>query len=106
MKLNKDDVRSLALAALSTFDSIDDFGISRETALKELREDIVSEFDDLNLENTMKIRLEHFKIKRSVANDYSERILTLDDERKIIYGIRHMNGNKDIPYLQICQTLE
>ncbi|MBT7611033.1 MAG: hypothetical protein HN576_14825 [Bacteriovoracaceae bacterium] len=100
MKLNKDDVQSLAMAVLNTF-NLTDLVISKETALDELRDDVISEFDDLNSEDTKKTRLEHFKIEGANLDDYSERLLCLDEDRKILYGIRHMGGNKEIPFVQL-----
>jgi hypothetical protein len=102
MTLNEDNVQSFATAALNTFNSIDDLGICRETALAELREEIVSEFEDLNSEKTKKARLEHFKIDETTLDDYSEKLLCLDEEQKVIYGIRHMGGNKSIPFVQLA----
>jgi L-amino acid N-acyltransferase YncA len=101
MKLNKDDVQSLALAALNTF-NLTDLVIGKETALDELRDDVITEFEDLNSEETKKARLEHFKIEGTSLEDYSERLLCLDEERKVLYGIRHMGGNRDVPFVQFA----
>jgi len=98
MTLNKDDLQPFALAALNTFD-LNDLVIGKEEALDKLGDDLISEFDDLNSEDTKKARLEHFKIDGSVLEDYSERVLCLDGDRKVIYGIRHMGGKRDTPFV-------
>lgn len=98
MKLNKDDAQSFALAALKTFD-LTNLDISKKEALKELNKSIVSELEELNSEATKKARLEHFKIDGAVLDDYSEKFLCLNENRKIIYGVRHMSGKKDVPFI-------
>mgnify|MGYP003684670097 CR=1 FL=1 len=105
MKLNQLEEQSFALAELNTYD-LTGLGINKETALKELREDLISEIEDLNSEDTKKARFDHFKVKGASPDDYSEKLLKLDDDESIVYGIRNMGGNPDIPFVQIIPNFE
>jgi hypothetical protein len=105
MKLNHLEEQSFALAELNTYD-LTELSINKETALKELREDLVSEIEDLNSEETKNSRFDHFKVKGVSPNDYSEKLLKLDDDKSIVYGIRNMGGNPNIPFIQIIPNFD
>jgi len=100
MTLHQNDVQLFAKAALDTFD-LKEFSIDREKALVGLKNDIVSEFEDLNSEETKKARNDHFKVTGAKPDDYVEKVLLLDSGGKVIYGIRHMGGNPDLPFIQL-----
>ena len=99
MTLHKNDVQLFAKAALDTFD-LKEFSMDEEKAFSELQDDIVSEFDDLNSEDTKKARNYHFKVPGADLDDYAEKILLLESGKKVIYGIRHMGRNPDLPFIQ------
>ncbi|EQC43827.1 hypothetical protein M900_1451 [Bacteriovorax sp. Seq25_V] len=94
-----------AKAVLDTFD-LKEFSIDREKALIGLKDDISSEFEDLNSEETKKARNDHFKIEGAKPEDYFEKVLLLDSGRKVIYGIRHMGGNPDLPFVQLTPNYQ
>jgi hypothetical protein len=100
MTLHKNDVQLFAKAALDTFD-LKEFSIDKESALVDLKDDIVSEFEDLNSEETMKARNDHFKVEGAKPEDYVEKVALFESGRKVIYGIRHMGGNPDLPFIQL-----
>ena len=101
--LMKHDVQLFALATLNTF-HLSSLEINQEVALGDLRDDITSEFEDLNLQDTKKARLDHFEVSGAGLNDYSEKLLCLDGHRKVLYGIRHMGGSRDVPFVQFTPS--
>tara|TARA_R110002072_G_scaffold534_2_gene3605 strand:+ start:139311 stop:140258 length:948 start_codon:yes stop_codon:yes gene_type:complete len=103
--LNINEITSFAEAAFNTFDT-SKLSIDPQVAMEELKEDIVSELEDLNSEQTKKARLDHFQVEGTSPDDYSERLLDLDNNRKVIYGIRHKGGNKEIPFIQFTPNFK
>jgi hypothetical protein len=82
MTLHQNDVQLFAKASIDTF-NLDQFpSINMETALGYLKEDINSEFNDLNSIGTLKARHEYFKVAGTTPSDYSEKILDLGDGKK------------------------
>lgn len=100
MKLTNNDVQAFAQAEFNTFD-LSDFCLHKDIAIKELRDEIVAEWDELNSNDVMKSRHDYFKITDTKTSDYSERLLDLGGGKKIIYGIRHMGRDRDFPFIQL-----
>jgi hypothetical protein len=100
LKIEQQKLWSFAMAEMNTY-ILNDLDINKELALKELEKEILSEFEDLNSQQTKKARLEYFKIKGVKEDDYNERVLDLDEHRSIIYGIRHKGANKNVPFIRI-----
>ncbi len=80
---------------------LQNFDIDRESAFKEITRELVEELEDLNSLETKQARLEHFKVKNANIEDYAEKLLTIDDNRSVLYGIRNLGGNPDIPFIQL-----
>jgi ribosomal protein S18 acetylase RimI-like enzyme len=102
MSLSHTEIKSLALAELKTFT----MQFDNEIALESLEEDIKEEFEELNSDEVKNARVSHFAIEGAVASDYAERILRLDNDRFIIYGIRHKGGNRDLPFVNLRMNFE
>lgn len=100
MKLANSDVLAFAQAELNTFD-LSNIDIDSNLALKELSSDIVSEWDELSSNEVMDSRNNYFKVPNTKSSDYAEKILKLDDDKKIICGIRHIGGNKELPFISL-----
>ncbi len=105
MKLNEKKLQSFALAELNTYD-LRGLGICENKAVCEIQEDIVSNFDDLNSEETKKARLDYFKVAGVTYDDYSEKHMRLDENREIIYGIRNIGGNSNLPFINLIPNFE
>ncbi len=99
MSSNHENVQLFAKAALDTF-NLKQFSIDKEKALVGLKDDIGSEFEDLNAKETKKARCDHFKVTGAKPKGYEEKVLFLDSGKSVIYGIRHMGGNPDLPFIQ------
>ncbi|MEZ4743983.1 MAG: hypothetical protein R3B45_16305 [Bdellovibrionota bacterium] len=100
MKLSDSDLLAFSKANLSTF-NLSKYKINKDLAIKSLQEDLNEEFNDLNSEETKLARLKYFNIQGASADDFSERVIKIDDKRKLICGIRHEGGNVELPFVQI-----
>lgn len=100
MSLNDDDIIDFAKAQLSSFD-LSEFEVDQEVALEELCEEIVSNWEELNSDEVKISRHEHFQIPNTTSEDYSEKVFEIGRDKKVIYGIRHMGGSKDHPFVFI-----
>ncbi|MDP7320550.1 MAG: hypothetical protein QF441_08075 [Bacteriovoracaceae bacterium] len=100
MKLTNDDVRSFAQEELNTFD-LSNIELDINLALKELSDEIVSEWNELNSNEVMNSRNNYFEMPNTKSIDYAEKLLELGGNKKVIYGIRHMGGNKDLPFINL-----
>ena len=100
MKLASNDVQAFAQAEFNTFD-LSDFSLNEDVAIKELQDEIMTEWGELNSTEVMKSRHNYFQIPETRISDYSERLFDLGGEKKVIYGIRHMGGDRDIPFIQL-----
>ncbi|MBT6326112.1 MAG: GNAT family N-acetyltransferase [Bdellovibrionales bacterium] len=100
MKLTNDDVRSFAQEELNTFD-LSNIELDTNLALKELRDEIVSEWDELNSSEVMDSRNNYFEVSNTKSSDYAEKLFELSGDKKVIYGIRHMGGNKELPFINL-----
>ncbi len=74
--------------------------VDNEVAIKELAAELADEYKELNSIEVMRARLNHFQITGAVEDDYRERLKTIDDGR-IIYGIRHMGGDRNRPFINL-----
>ncbi|MFG1484590.1 hypothetical protein ABMA77_00890 [Halobacteriovorax sp. RZ-1] len=100
MNLNKNDVCSFAQAQLNTF-NLSELEIAKELALRSISVEIEEEFEELNSIEVMQARHSHFCVSGVLVEDYAERIIELESDKKLVYGIRHMSGNIDIPFVQL-----
>lgn len=100
MKLNKIQLESFVEAELKTYDLTDLF-IDTEKAREEIRDELLDELDDLNSENTKNARLEHFKVKGAIREDYSEKLINLSGGKALIYGVRNIGGKPEIPFIKL-----
>ena len=89
-----------AKITLSTY-NLDGFDIDEQIALNSISNDINQTLLDLNSEKTKLARFKHFNIPQVKPEDYKEHIISLDNDRKIICGIRHSGGNKEMPFVNI-----
>ena len=105
MKLKEKLTQSLTVAIFNTYD-LKDLKVSTIKANKEIRDDLIEELEDLSSEETKRARLDFFKVRGAIANDYTERCLKISDEKEFIYGIRNMGGNPEIPFIQITPNFE
>lgn len=100
MKLNEIELQSFIMTELNTYD-LSGLSIEKEVSLKEIRDELIEELEDLNSDDTKKVRLEHFKVKGATKDDYSEKVIHIDSHKRVIYGIRNLGGNPKIPYIQL-----
>jgi L-amino acid N-acyltransferase YncA len=105
MKLNEIELQSFVMAELNTYD-LNGLGINSEIAKKEIKDELLEELEDLNSDDTKQARLDYFKVKDATKEDYSEKRLNIKDGKEVIYGIRNMGGNPDIPFIQLRPNFE
>lgn len=98
MKLTNNDVRSFAQGELNTFD-LSNIELDINLALNQLSDEIVSEWDELNSNEVMDSRNNYFEVPNTKSSDYAEKLLKLDGDKRVIYGIRHMGGNRKLPFI-------
>ncbi len=103
MNLTKNDLASFATAVLNTYD-LSKLKIDKERALSFLSDQILSDFEELNLAETMSARHQYYKIGE--ASDYAESFIELGESKKIICGIRHLGGNPDLPFINCLPNFE
>lgn len=96
MKLNEQDLNSFTVAVLKTY-NLREFNVDKEKAYSFLQNEISQEFIDLNSSETMKLRHDFFKI--GDPSDYGEYLIELEDNKKLICGIRHFGRNPDYPFI-------
>lgn len=100
MTINTINLKAFAMAEMDTYD-LTGYRIDKNLALRELENEIKDEFIDLNDEETKRIRFERFKNDGVTREDFGEFLIPLDHHQSVICGIRHMNGNKDIPFINL-----
>lgn len=105
MKLNQLELQSLAMAELDTY-KLEDLDINSDLALKCIEEEIQEELDDLASDETKKARHKHFKIPGISESHYSEQKVQLTDDRFVIHGIRHINGDRNLPFINVKANFE
>lgn len=103
MKLTEKDAQSFAKTALNNF-NLADLNLNHEKAMKFLKKELSEEFEELNQNEVKRARAAHFKIGK--PDDYAEKILSLSNDRKLIYGIRHKGGNRDISFVSLRANFE
>jgi len=96
------ELNSFAIATYQTYDIAKlNFEINKDIAISFFKDEIKEELDDLNSLQTKNDRHDYFKVEGSTLDDYSERVLNIDGERKIIFGIRHISGNVKEPFVNL-----
>lgn len=118
-----DRYKNFARKTLSTYD-LEEFGDEfkdiEANVLQSITAEIESTLTDLNSPKTKEIRHKFFKIPNTRPEDYTEHLLTLNDvnnessekndtqmiPKQVICGIRHMNRNPDIPFVNISTNFE
>lgn len=100
MNLTIEDVATFALAELNTF-NLKKLHLNHKTALNKLKQDINTELDELNSSEVKMSRWNYFKIPNTKVNDFEERVLDLGGGKKLIYGIRHLGGDRSTPFLYL-----
>lgn len=105
MNLSINELQAFALAELSTFNLLD-FSIDKNRALTELQNEISSEWNELNSLEIMESRHKYFNIPHTDHKSYSERLIDLGSGKKLIYGIRHMGGHREIPFISVRSSFE
>ncbi len=100
MKLNENELQSFVMAELNTYD-LNDLSLNTELALKEIRDELLEELEDLNSDDTKQARLDYFKVQGAKKDDYREKLIEVEKDKAVIYGIRNMGGNPEIPFIQI-----
>ncbi|MBC77137.1 MAG: hypothetical protein CME64_14085 [Halobacteriovoraceae bacterium] len=97
MNILKKDLLSYAKAELSSFS----LNLDEKKALSFLQKDILEEFKELNDEEVKAARHRHFNINGTSVESYAEKELDLGLGRRVIYGIRHLSGEANSPFVSI-----
>jgi hypothetical protein len=103
MNLTKNDIQSFAMAVFNTYD-LSKIKIDKDIALKFLTDQIQSEYEELNMIETMQSRHQHFKVGH--IEDYAEYIIEIEEGKKVVCGIRHFGGNPDLPFINCIPNFE
>ena len=90
------DLESFSQAVYKTY-NLSGFSLNNALALKSIEQDLLDEFNGINTEKAKSARAKRFKVGN--PDDYSEKIFELDNQRKLIYGIRHEGLNPDLPFI-------
>jgi len=101
MQQNKFD--DFAEISLSTF-NLKNINIDHTKAIVALGKEIEAEYEELNSRKVREDRHKYFNISNTEIEDYAERILDLDNNRKVICGIRHLGGQVDQPFVNILSN--
>lgn len=96
-------ILSLSKGMLKTFNTV----LSTEeesVAVKTFEEDIKGELEELNSNEVLTSRHEYHEIPSSQLQDFRESVFT--DEKGTFYkmGIRHFNGEKDLPFVKVFSS--
>lgn len=97
------DFEDVALAVLGTYD-LTGFKIDKEKALNFIKYQIEQEFKELNSDEVKNLRQQYFKIGE--PDDYGEFLLEIDNNKKVICGIRHFGRNPDYPFINCTPNFE
>ncbi|WP_127717155.1 hypothetical protein [Halobacteriovorax sp. HLS] len=100
MTLNNERLLSFSRAEFNTY-NLEGLDISTSLAIEYLSKEIQEDFEDLNSLETKEARFNYFKIEGTTTDSYKEHIYNIDKKKSFIYGIRHFNGNKDFPFVQL-----
>lgn len=100
MKILDQDLCSFAEAKLTTFNlSKMSKNINKDVAINFLKDEIQKEFTELNVEKVKKQRMDFFKVGR--PSDYTEHLIELGENKKIICGIRYIGCDLDYPFVKL-----
>lgn len=98
--LSNSELESFVKADLETYD-LKELNLDLEIAEEAIERDLLEGLEDLNSEDTIRARLDHFSIEGSLESDYLERLYKVDKDNKFLYGIRHLGGNPNLPFIQL-----
>ena len=105
MPLSHKDAQSFAQGIFDTFD-LSGLHINQEIAIESLYQDTLNQWNELNSKNVMQRRHDYFKIPNVTYSDYAERILEMEDDKKVIYGIRHLNTDRTRPFIDLRSNFQ
>lgn len=97
MKILKEHLLSYAKAELNTFN----LTLIEDKALSFLQDEILEEFKELNMEEVKSARHEHFSVSGASVDSYCERELDLGSSKRVIYGVRHLAGDRERPFISL-----
>jgi len=100
MKLN--NLRSYALASMQTYDE----SLRTEKAIIFLEEEVKDEWEELNTADVQIARFENFNIAKTTPDDYVERELLLDENKRVIYGVRHIGANREKAFISFIPNFK
>ncbi len=89
-----------ALITLSTY-NLSGLDLDQTKALHEISKEIEENFIGINKDTAKQTRHKTIGVLGSTAEDYTEYNVEIDSGRNIICGIRHMNLNKDFPFVTL-----
>ncbi len=99
--MNETDKQSFAKAILhESYDLSMIAPVDENAALAAVMTDM-EELLELNKDDTRSGRFNYFNIPNTTVADYSERIFEFDSNRRILAGIRHVGGNRDLPFVNV-----
>lgn len=101
MDLEREAILEISKLDLNNY-SLEELSLDREVALNSIFDDRVEEFEDLNSDETLEFRLDYFKFPNVRKEDYLERVIDLGEHKKVLCGIRHFGGNKEMPFVSLA----
>ena len=99
------EVKKFTSEVFRTF-NLSHLNIDEGLAQKDIQEEITSQWSDLNSPDVMNSRWDYFKVPNTNPSDYQEHLVSLGAENKVLCGIRHMGGNREIPFIQLTPNFE
>jgi len=103
MKLNQ--FEGFAAITLSTY-NLKDIAINYKKALATLTTEIASEYEELNSEKVLVSRYDFFKIPDAEKEHYQEYAVDIPQKGKVICGIRHLNMQPDVAFVNILSNFK
>lgn len=101
--MNNKELNKLAQSVFDQYDNSEKL-FDESIALNSIEKDLKDDFEELNELQTQKSRHDFFKIDGAKESDYQESIHYINDEDFFVFGIRHMSGNKDLPFINIIPS--
>ncbi len=105
MNFSEAQLQSFTTAELNTY-NLSSLTIDREVAKSAIQQELLEEVTDLNLESTQQSRLDFFKVEGATKDHYSEKVLSISADKELIYGIRNMGGNPEVPFIQLIPNFK
>ncbi len=105
MTFNSKNCRAFAQAELRSFD-LSEYDINENLVLNSLEKDIENSILSLNTDKVKTQRSNLFKIDGAEPANYQEHVLNLNNGEAVICGIRHMNLNREIPFVNLRPSFE